>query len=369
MINHIRENFEKKCEKVCKSALLFGFSLLLVNCEAKKATSFSILPDVNVYAQDGVYEPRKIDVLWIIDNSGSMQTSQEQLATNFQSFIQKFSTLKFDYHIGVGATDGWKTLFNDTLHHASLRDGSDFTSHSGVFIIDKNTPNVVETFMTNALLYIRGTGDERAFQSMQATLNYPGNSGFRRGDAFLAVIIVSDEDDFSHDSTTFNNSNYNDPNLHTVQKYVDFLNTYTGRTDLSMPANYSVSAITVTDDACKTELNKDGFSRYPGIRYMDLVQATGGTLGSLCAPFADTLSNISDSIVNYSSVFPLTRLPIVETITIYINDQLVPQDAVNGWTYRSSDNSVWFHGTSIPPAGSKIKIDFDPQNIQLKPGE
>jgi hypothetical protein len=347
-------------------------SLTHLGCDTKKASNFSILADANVYAQDGVYEPRKIDILWVVDNSGSMQTSQENLANNFQSFIQKFHTLKFDFHIGVGATDNWKALIDPSLSpFGLLRDGADTTAHSGIFIINRDTPDLINTFMTNVRLGIKGTGDERAFQSLRSALIHPGNSDFRRNDAYLAVIIVSDEDDFSHgednnvDSYTFNNNNYADPALHTTQQYVEFLDQYTGRTDLAQPANYSVSAITVTDDACKTELNKDGFARYPGVRYMELVSATGGTLGSLCSPFADTLSSISDAIVNYSSVFPLTRLPIVETIRIHINGQLIPNDETNGWTYRASDNSIWFHGTSIPPAGSQIAIDFDPVGIKL----
>lgn len=345
--------------------LLASSLILHIGCETKKAGNFSILADANVYAQDGVYEPRKIDVLWIIDNSGSMQTSQENLANNFQSFMEKFHNLKFDYHIGVGATDAWKNIFDPSLAFSRLRDGADTTAHSGTFIIDRNTANVVSTFMTNAKLGIKGTGDERAFQSLQATLNDPNNEGFRRPDAFLAVIIVSDEDDFSHDSYSFNNSNYNDPNLHNVDKYINFLDQYTGRADKNLPSNYSVSAITVTNDTCKTELNKDGFARYPGVRYMELVSKTGGTLGSLCAPFGDTLSSISDSIVNYSSVFPLTRVPIVETIRISVNGQSIPNSEENGWTYRQSDNSIWFHGTSVPPSGSRIKIDFDPVSIKL----
>lgn len=344
---------------------VFLLGLLSTGCETKKATAFSILPDTNVYSQDGVYEPRKIDVLWIVDNSGSMQTSQENLANNFKSFIEKFQTLKFDYHIGVGATDAWKNIFASNLSFSLLRDGADTTAHSGVFVIDRETPDLENTFMTNVRLGIKGSGDERAFQSFYATLTNPTNSHFRRDDAFLAVIIVSDEDDFSHDSYVFNKSDYNDPTLHPTQKYVDFLDAYTGRSDPSMPANYSVSAITVTDQACQQELDKDGFKRYPGTRYMDLVKATGGTVGSLCSSFANTLSSISDSIVNYSSVFPLTRVPLVETIRIHINGALIPNDEVNGWTYRASDNSIWFHGNSIPPSGSKIAIDFDPASIKL----
>lgn len=343
--------------------------LFLISCDSKKVKNFSILPDANIYAQNGVYEPRKIDVLWIIDNSGSMQTSQDKLVANFQSFIEKFKTLKFDFHIAVGATDGWKSLFDSTKPQWGLRDG-DWNAlpeiHSGIFVIDKNTPDIVDTFVTNARLGAHPFGDERAFQSIYATLTNPNNANFRRQDAFLAIIILSDEDDFSSDTKDWLRNDYNDSRLHSVQSYVEFLDSYTGRANQEAPANYSVSAITIEDESCKTELSTDGFTeRIQGFRYMELASLTGGSIGSLCAPFDSTLSNISDSIVNYTSVFPLTRVPKPETIVIHVNGELIPNDEDDGWTYRESDNSIWFHGASTPPAGSDIRIDFDPANIKL----
>ncbi len=355
-------------KKIITLLLAIGW-LVLSACETKKAKNFSILADANVYAQDGIYEPRKIDVLWIIDNSGSMQTSQEKLVANFQSFIEKFRTLKFDYHIAVGSTDSWKTLFDSSKPNWGLRDG-DWNAptpvHSGVFVIDKNTPNIVDSFVTNASLGAHPFGDERAFQSFYATLTNPNNASFRRSDAFLAVIILSDEDDFSSDTKDWLRNDYSDPRLHSVQKYIDFLDSYTGRISQDLPPNYSVSAITIEDDACKTELSTDGFlERIQGNRYMEIASLTGGSIGSLCDPFDTTLSNISDSIVNYTSVFPLTRVPKVETIVVHVNGELIPNDEDNGWTYRDKDNSIWFHGTSTPPSGASIRIDFDPVGIKL----
>lgn len=361
-------------------ALLVLSSLIHIGCETKKASHFSILPDANIYTQDGIYEPRKIDILWVIDNSHSMNTSQVNLSTHFQSFMDKFQTLKFDYHIAVAATDSWRTLYDpNSPNHSLLRDGDDSEAgHSGVFVIKKNTPDVVGTFMINAMLGVLGTkgssgnyipaGDERAFQSMMATLENTSNKSlFRRSDAFLAVIIVSDEDDFSRPNvySAGNPSTYDNPNLHTVQSYVDFLDIYTGRTSPQMPSQYSVSTITVQNEGCRQILDTDGFTRYPGVRYMQLAEATGGHIGSLCAPFTDTLASISDSIVNYTSIFPLTRVPIVETIKIHVNGVLVSLDPENGWTYRASDNSIWFHGESIPPSGANIRIDFDPVSIKM----
>src|SRR5688500_10837964 len=47
----------------------------------------------------------KVDVLWVIDNSGSMAEEQENLARNFQSFIELFTRGAVDYRIAVTTTD------------------------------------------------------------------------------------------------------------------------------------------------------------------------------------------------------------------------------------------------------------------------
>lgn len=344
------------------TATMAMMAFLAVACESKKAT-FSLLSEENVYAQALTYQPRKIDVLWVVDNSGSMDTSQKQLADNFQSFINRFETLKFDFHLAVAATDAWKTLFNPSTTFSHLRDGNE--THSGVFVIDRDTPDLASIFMTNVKLGVRGTGDERAFSSFKAALLDPNNSDFRRKDAFLAVIIVSDEDDFSHPAYAFNHSDYNDPTLDKVSDYVDFLDQYTEKDPSSSLRNYSVSAITIQDQDCVKQLGTDGFDRYPGKRYLELVDATGGVRGNLCSRFGDTLEIISDSIIAQSSVFPLTRLPVVESIKIHVNGIEIPKDENIGWTYRSEDNSIVFHGNSVPEAGASIAIDFDPVGVKL----
>jgi hypothetical protein len=353
---------KKSASKKLTTAIMAMMAITAVGCESKKAT-FSLLSEENVYAQSQTYVPRKIDVLWVVDNSGSMDTSQKQLAENFQSFINRFETLKFDFHLGVAATDSWKSLFVEGSTHSLLRDGYD--SHSGVFVIDRNTPDLSSVFMTNVKLGVRGTGDERAFQSFKATLNNPNNANFRRPDAFLAIIIVSDEDDFSHPSYTFNHGDYNDPTLEKVSEYVDFLDQYTEKDPHSTLRNYSVSAITIQNQECVAQLGTDGFDRYPGKRYLELAEATGGIKGDLCGPFGQTLEIISDAIIDQSSVFPLTRLPIVESIRIHVNGVEVPNSDTAGWTYRAEDNSIVFHGNSVPEAGASIAIDFDPVGVKL----
>ena len=57
--------------------------------------------------EDVIQQPErnKVDVLWVIDNSGSMEQEQQALILSFESFIQYFIDSDLDWHIGVTSTD------------------------------------------------------------------------------------------------------------------------------------------------------------------------------------------------------------------------------------------------------------------------
>ncbi|MNL37316.1 hypothetical protein D3C87_1594580 [compost metagenome] len=184
---------------------------------------------------------------------------------------------------------------------------------------------------------------------------------FRRPDAFLAVIIVSDEEDFSH-STSSMIEEYSNPNLRSVQSYVDFLDGFTGGT--AQGRNYSVSTISVVDEACNTQLNTDGFNRKVATRLHQLSALTGGVKGSLCSNFGSTLTLISDTIIQLSSSFKLSREPIPESIVVKVNGLVVLPDVTNGWTYDASTLTITFHGSAVPPANASVHIAFDPKTIK-----
>ena len=41
-----------------------------------------------------------VDILWVVDNSGSMQEEQQGLGESFEAFIQNLIASGVDYHIG-----------------------------------------------------------------------------------------------------------------------------------------------------------------------------------------------------------------------------------------------------------------------------
>lgn len=354
-----------------KTKLLVAASaalLTLVSCD-KGGGSFSLLPDGNSFQQvsNGVTND-KIDILFVVDNSASMAPLQQNMLNNFNSFISSFVTKGYDYQIGVTTTDAYLSMsqYDNKASLAYLRDGVG-NSHTGYPIITPSTPNIISTFVSNANQGDQGSGDERAFSSFKVALQSTHNVGFHRAGAFLAVIILSDEDDFSDETRGENagtDHNYNDPHLDTVASYESFLDTYTGSTSAAT-RTWNVSAIAVLDNTCLNSHAQQAPSTIIGQRYIQMANDSNGILGSVCdTSYANSLNLISDKILQLSTQFTLSRVPQVATIVVTVNGSTVPQDATNGWTYNSAANSIVFHGSAIPPQGSSINVDFQPVSAQ-----
>ncbi len=369
---------------------LMGSAVLALTACEKTDRTFSLLDAGSSFQQSGAYVPRKMDILWVIDNSGSMESSQNNLTASFQTFIEKFQQKNYDFHMAVTSTDAWRAFYqSNTTNKDMLRRARPgelnyttnpltYKTNSGFFIMDKLTPNLSSVFLTNATQKTTGTGDERAFASMKEFLDFTGNSDFRREDAILAVIIVSDEDDFSANTSSYVAGQYddevnadplvlpssNDPaniynlyqdtRLNSVQSYKDYLDGLVGA------GNHKVHIISVLDQACKASLNTTYQGRRIGRRYIELADLTGGVKTSLCDNFGDSLQRIQESIIQLSSTFSLGREPVVDTIKVLVDGVEIANDANNGWTYDASNWSVTFHGNSIPAQGSNVQILFTP---------
>jgi len=336
--------------------------LALSSCD-KGGNDISILASTSSFQQAAVFTPRKLDVLFVVDNSGSMATSQSNLATNFPSFINYFKNKGYDYRIAVTTTDAY---YGDQFVSSgcSLCNVNQTQFRSGVNppirVIDNNTPNLDSVFSANVQVGTSGSADERAFSSFKAALNSSLNVGFHRSDAFLAIIIVSDSDDFSHDDISLNES-YSQATLHPISNYVTFLNSFTGGTPVN---DYSVTTVSVLDSACESALNSS--EHKIGVRYMALSDATGGTKNSLCNPFSTILDNISTSIATQNQAsFQLTRTPVESSIRVIIDGSLIPQSSTDGWSYDSASNTIKINGSTYQPqSGASVVINFDPTTLQ-----
>lgn len=167
-----------------------------------------------VETKDIPTQRRGADILFVIDNSGSMKEEQDSLRANFGKMMQVLETLDGgmpDVHIGVatsdlgtsaedGTTDGSKFGCNGTGDDGQLRTAPVVT---GRYISDdghgaKNYSGTLDdAFSALANVGTMGCGIEQHLRGMQRALQNPLNTGFVRDDAYLAVVVIGDEDDCS----------------------------------------------------------------------------------------------------------------------------------------------------------------------------
>lgn len=365
--------------KAVRYTMLFASALFATAC-GKGSTTYSLLSEGQTFQQNSAMQMTKIDVLWIVDNSGSMASSQQNLANNFPSFIQKFTEKSYDFQMGVATTDAYLALPTWTPYYNTaptptyyggrpqeeigwLRDGT-WGSPSGFRIMDLNTPNLAQVFMQNAMQGINGRGDERSLQSMTTALSSSHNAGFVRDQSFLAVILLTDEDDFSHDGTA-QYERYDRP-LTPIEDYVTYLDNLTHSSGASR--RYTVNSIAVNDQACLDSIYNG--AQKIGLRVGQMTDATGGVKANICGNFANELSLIAKSIVELSTQFYLNGDPIPESIRVYVNGSEIPRSETNpahngGFSYNEAAHSVLFQGDFIPPQGANINVTFDPRTISF----
>lgn len=397
-----------KNSRILIQTVLLASAIVFAGCE-KGDRSYSLLSDMNIFQQESSSN-NKVDIIWLVDGSGTMVNHQANLAANFNNFINQFVNKGFDYQIAVAGVDAWmrETGYNggtclanpnpsgnpSTLYQSSndcqmtlatfgqltqFRDGDIYGAlngtpgiRSGNYLITSlmSPVDVIQTFAKNVSTGTRADGAREAgFQSLRSVLrrNADGSVGyggethtslaqFRRPDAFLAVIIVTDEEDQSRKQ---NGNAYA-----SIQEYTnDFLAFMDGYTQ-SSPINrkYNVSGIVLEDlNNCQYGLHAQATQ---GDRYKAIANASRGVIGNICSnDFSTQLTSIADRIATLATRFSLNREPIPSTIKIWVNGVSVPNDATNGWTYYTGGTGsyfVEFHGLSVPPEGAKIAVDFDP---------
>jgi hypothetical protein len=173
---------------------------------------------------------RALDILFMVDNSSSMEPMQQTLAAGFTSFMSVIDSLPGgtpDLHIGVvssdmGAGDGSSiegcgrggTGDGGRLQSAprgacaatTLPPGANYIAVgldpvSGERVANYTASSLSDVFGCIALLGATGCGFEHQLSSVRHALDpalAPSeNAGFLRSDAFLAVILLTNEDDCS----------------------------------------------------------------------------------------------------------------------------------------------------------------------------
>lgn len=186
----------------------------------------------------------KMDVLFVIDNSGSMAQEQANLIANFPQFISVLEASNLDYRVAV-TTTGRDYSYSMTLPPIGNIPMSIDGGDNGAMLrpaacnmtrrwIEKGDPDPAGTFSCVANVGTGGPSDEMPLGAMRDAfedrLADGTNAGFRRSDALLGVVFLTDEEDCSYEqSVTFAfGQGLCESMQEPVANYVQFLDAYTG---------------------------------------------------------------------------------------------------------------------------------------------
>ncbi len=168
---------------------------------------------------------RKLDILFVVDDSNSMEREQLEIAANFRRMIEILETVPGglpDIHIGVITTNvgAGESCPVPSYGPGVLRDRGATTCPmlTTNFIEDvadgaggrtRNYSGTLDdAFACVAEQGLGGCGFEQPLEAIRRALD-PGNTanaGFVRPDATLAIVILSDEDDCSAAPGLFDSS-------------------------------------------------------------------------------------------------------------------------------------------------------------------
>jgi hypothetical protein len=275
--------------------------------------------DVTESFQQTAEETKKLDIMWIIDNSGSMADEQTALGDNFDSFITQFINMDVDFKMGITTTD----TSSDTKKGKLVKD-SDTKLTSAKAAANPN--QFMSDFKNMVQVGIDGSGYEKGLAASEGFMEKYAAS-FIRPDAYLAVVVLSDEEDQSPKA---------------VKAYTDFLQSF--KANAGLVKVYSI--VNVND------VNTGG-NTIGHIRYQEASERTSGVVANIMDDFADVLLNMGESLVNLLDSFALAGKPVDGTLKVYINGV-----ETSNYSYDSASSSIKFDAGNLPPVGAQVTVKY-----------
>ncbi len=250
------------------------------------------------------------DIVFMVDQSCSMNDDVSRLALNFSAFIASLDTYTQNWHIMVANPDnGCNTsglLTSSTSGYQHL-----FTQAVGHYGI--------QTTYTESLLTV-------ARNMVENTDSGECNQNFLRPQAMLHIIMVSDEPEQSPQSW---------------DTYVNEIIAKKGNASL------------VRLSAIAGDYPNGCSSADPGSGYYEAVNYTGGEFLSICSTnWTGYMASLAHASIN-QDVFILSTAAVESTVRVYRNG--IEENGT--WHYDASLEAVVFD-SNVPEGGDEIDIDY-----------
>ncbi|MEZ4317486.1 MAG: hypothetical protein R3F61_08275 [Myxococcota bacterium] len=271
------------------------------------------------------------DVLFVVDNSCSMEDEQLLLADAMPGVLPSLQATGLDFHLGVVSTD-----LEEPTNAGKL------IGAQGYRFIDSATVDPDAVFAEMALLGTLGWYEEKgraaAFTVLELQPDIPRNVDFLRDDATLSIVFVSDEDDQSGADPV------------TRPEFVAWMETKKARPQDVVAHGF----IDPPNQAC---VNGAG----PGTEYAQAINATGGVLANLCAPdWTPALQDMFDRLLDSARVALPTPGTTIERV-VFVNGATETELSPADYTWDDTLDTVFFDRGVRPGADDTVRVVYVPE--------
>ena len=250
-----------------------------------------------------------------------MDDEQAALGTNFSAFIDDFIAKNVNFKMAITTTDA-----STSAKKGKIVYGSDTKLTSAK--AQANATQFKSDFRSLVQVGTSGSGREMGLAASEGFMARSGAS-FLRPDAYLAVVVISDEEDQSPKS---------------VKEYTDYLKTF--KSNSGLVKVYSVVDVNNTN-CCQTGITTGSE------RYKQASRNTSGTIADIRDDFHNVLTDMGDSIINLLDSFALAQAPVAGSLRVYVNNV-----ETTNYTYDAASHSIKFNQNSLPPVGAEIKATY-----------
>jgi len=247
-----------------------------------------------------------VDILWVIDTSGSMYRYEEELMAGIEAMLNALPP------------SGWRLAMtsNDPAKAS----------------VEAQFPLVPGDDIDDATLMYGDMGIGHREAGFDASYEYIENNPYAqtwmRDDAALLVVMVSDEEEQSTTLTAVND--------------------FTGWYDTKRGGSVFLSSI-INLDPAESECNTNLMN--VGDRYSEATNYFNGVIVDICSDdWAPGVAEASVQIEPFESI-SLTHEAVEDSIRVFIDGQVDPN-----WHYVATDNTVYFD--IIPPAHSLVEVGY-----------
>ncbi len=286
-----------------------------------------------------------VDILWVVDNSSSMENKQLALVNNFESFINTFVPLvnnvrstPFPFKMTAIKTDAYLKKDQCSLVKCNSAGNpllvNDSLALSDYDLFSKNFNSIVQVGTS-------GSGLEKSIESVN-TLDKVLPSAFSLKN-LLVIIFLSDELEQSYKTKKCKPDKFTpECNLERVQWSVEQISKLKIKKDL-------IKVFSIVD----LSLDK-------GNVYKELSKEFSGISQSINDPFSSILTNIGTSITNTFLEYTLSFQGSMKSIkSVTVDGKFLP-NANNEEFIFVAPNKVRFK--KLPAEGKEMVVEFEYSN-------